>query len=88
MHVPVEMYGFISCTLEGSVEEAVEAYRAIAAAVKPQPISDINSKEWLELYSTVASGKPYQGDPGILDSLNPLQRFAINEAKKFIKRNK
>lgn len=87
MHVPVEQYGFIGITdFEGSVEDAVQKYKEIQEAVKPQPISDVTSKEWIELYDKVAAGIPIQGDPGVLSQLNPFQRFALNEAKKRVKR--
>lgn len=62
-------------------------YKEIQESVKPQPISDINSKEWIELYDTVSKGEAIVGDPGVLSQLNPLQKFALNEAKKFVKRN-
>lgn len=87
MHVPVEQYGFISCHIEGTVEEAVEAYREIQEQVKVQP-KGLSDSEFRELYDKVAKGVPVNGDPGIIEQLNPHQRFALNEVKKFIKRNK
>lgn len=86
LHVPVEQYGFIGADLEGSAEEAVRAYREIGDLVKVQP-KGMPDNEFRALYDKVASGTPVNGDPGIIEQLNPQQRFALNECKKYVKRN-
>lgn len=86
-HVPVESFGFISVEVEGSAEQAVAAYREITEAVKVQP-KGLSESEFRALYDLVASGQPVNGDPGIIDKLNPQQRFALTCAKNFIKRTK
>jgi hypothetical protein len=87
MHVPVEMYGYIGISLEGTVEEAVQAYREVSEAVKvksePMPRNEFN--EFIDL---VLKGKPIQDDPGIIEKMSPEQRLVLNECKKAIKRIK
>lgn len=88
MHVPVEQYGFISCEIMGATaEEAVAEYRTISELVKVQP-KGLSDADFRALYDKVARGEAIQGDPGIIEQLNPQQRFALNQAKLFIKRNK
>lgn len=84
-HVPVEQYGYIGVELEGTPDEAVEAYREIQALIKVQP-KGLSDNDFRKLYDDVAAGSPVVGDPGMLEQLNPYQRFALNEAKKFVKR--
>lgn len=85
--IPVEQYGNIKPTVEGTVEEIVAVYRQFAEAVKVQP-KGLSESEFRALYDLVARGQPVNGDPGIIDKLNPQQRFALTCAKNFIKRTK
>lgn len=45
-HVPTEQYGFVSIELEGTAEDAVEAYREVAELFKVQPESNISKAEF------------------------------------------
>lgn len=80
------MYAYIEAEYEGDAEGAVAEYRHLTELVRVQP-TIVSDAEYRALYDQVASGKPVQGDPGIIEQLNPQQRFALNEAKKFNKRN-
>lgn len=79
------MYAYIEAEYEGDAEGAVAAYRELTEAVKVQP-KGLPDKDFRELYDKVASGVPVQGDPGVIEQLNPQQRFALNEIKKYLKR--
>lgn len=84
-HVSTGMYSYIGFTGVGSAEEAARVYREIEEAFKPQAIG-MSDTEFRAIYDKVALGQPIQDDPGILEKMNPLQRFATNEAKKHYKR--
>lgn len=88
-HVPTEQFGFISVELSGTPEQAVEAYREVAMLVKDGLYNSqgVSEAEFRTLYDKVAKGEAVQGDPGIIEQLSPMQRFALNEVKKFNKRN-
>lgn len=87
-HVPTETYGFISVELEGTAEEAATAYREVAEAMKPKPVNQIPNNQFNEIYDLVSMGKPIADDPGILEQMSPIQRTALNEAKKGFKRRR
>lgn len=82
-HVPTEQYGFISVEVEGSPEEAVEAYKALQGAWQPGPgLSDSQFNAWLDSYLA--------GKPGTVDEWSQMsdkQKVVINEIKKSRKRN-
>jgi hypothetical protein len=82
-----EQYAYIEAELDCTPEEAVQTYHNLTNLVKGVP-AGLSDAEFRALYDAVASGTPVQGDPGIIEQLSPNQRFALNEAKKFIKRNK
>ena len=88
MHFQTDPFSYIGCEIEGSVEDAVQTYTEIRDAwlrtLQPAGLPD---KDFRELYDKVAKGEAVQGDPGIIEQLNPFQRFALNESKKFVKRN-
>ena len=46
----------------------------------------MNPKEWHELVDDYLATGKMTGDPGLLDTLDPYQRFWVNETKKSIKR--
>tara|TARA_R110000868_G_scaffold157343_1_gene384534 strand:- start:151 stop:408 length:258 start_codon:yes stop_codon:yes gene_type:complete len=83
------MYAYIEAEFEGESEGAVEEYRKLTELVRVQPIqpAGIPENEYRALYDQVARGVPVQGDPGIIEMLSPMQRYALNEVKKFVKRN-
>lgn len=84
-HVSTGMYSYIGFTDAETPEEAAQAYREIEDAFKPKPANGLPDKEWRTLLDQTLKG-PIVGDPGILDELNPLQRFCVNEIKKAKKR--
>lgn len=86
LRIPTEMYSFLNISVEETPEEIVRLYREFTELVKVQP-KGISDKDFRELYDKVAKGEPVQGDPGIIEELNPQQRFALNQAKLFVKRN-
>lgn len=83
-HVPVEQYGFISVEVEGTPEAAVEAYRAIGEAVRPQPVNALPTKEfnaWLDRYL-----KEKTGDADSYERMSPAQKDVIQAIKRSYKR--
>jgi len=84
VHVPVEQYGFISATIKGFAHDAAKEYHEIKHSIG---FGDgMPEHEFRKYYDLVASGTAINGDPGILEQMNAVQRFAINEIKKYIKR--
>ena len=86
MHVPVEQYGFISLTIDGATtEQAVAAYREISDAVKVQPVG-LPKKEFEEIIDLMIEREPIQQDPGILEGMNPAQKYILDFVRKSIGR--
>lgn len=85
--IPFEQYGNIRPTVEGTSEEIVAIYREFAALIKVQP-KGLSESEFRALYDKIAGGQEIQGDPGILEELNPQQRASLNDVRKWVKRTK
>lgn len=81
-HVPTEQYGFISIEVEGTAEEAVQAYKELQEAFKGGsglPTKEFNA--WLDSY---LEGKP--GSVNEWEQMSTVQKLVINEIKKSRKR--
>jgi len=84
-HVPVEQYGFISVEIDGTPEEAVEAYEGLKKA--SQGGVGLPNKEWnrfLDCY--VFTGKPPEDGIALWEAMDSRQRDIVNEVKKVLKR--
>lgn len=87
MHVPTEQYGYISCDLDGTAEEAVKAYQEIADLIRlPKYGKGMDEKEFDELLEMMIEGTPIEGDPGMVETLNSVQRYAFDKARKAVNR--
>lgn len=85
VHVPTEQYGFISCELEGEATDAVEAYKEIVEANKPQ--SGVSAKEFnsfMDVY--INTGHAPEGGMDIWQNMSEIQKKVIDEVRKCIKR--
>ena len=84
-HVPTEQFGFISIELEGTAEEAVQAYKELAQTYKGG--AGISSKEFndfLDVY--VSTGHPPEGGLQVWEQMDEKQKHVVNELKKLFKR--
>lgn len=84
-----EPYAYIELEAnEDGFDEAFAKYKQIMRIVKGEEPDGLSEADFRDLYDKVAKSEPIQDDPGMLAQLNKEQRFALNEAKKFVKRNK
>jgi len=83
MHVPTEQYGYISCDLDGTAEDAVRAYSEIADLIRlPKYGAGMDKKQYEEIIDLMIAGEPIQGDPGELETMNSIQKFAFDLVRK------
>ena len=97
-HVPIEQYGFISVTTEGTAEHAIEAYREVASLARAQSATSDNllprygagmeKKKYDEIIDLMIERKPIQMDPGELDEMNSIQRYGFDTVRKSLNRTK
>lgn len=84
-HVPSEQYGFISVEVEGTPEEAVEAYFGLSRAIRGG--DGIDNKVFLALLDELWTKKSISGDPGIISDMSKSQQEIVRAVKLMIKRN-
>lgn len=85
VHVPTEQYGFISCELEGTAEDAMETYKEISQANKPKEgISPKEFNSFLDCY--LSTGSPPDGGITLWEEMSDTQKIVVNEIKKTFKR--
>lgn len=73
----------VDTEFEGTAEEAViESKRLIAFAETP----GLSPDEWQPVLDDLLDDKSIKGDPGMIEQMNPAQRWLINEVKKSYKR--
>lgn len=87
-HVPTEQYGFISCEVEGSAEDAAEAYKEVKLFFGQVAKKRINDKEFGEIYDEyLKTGKVANGGE-FYEDLTTVQKIELNGLKKSKNRNK
>jgi len=87
MHVPTEQYGYISCDLDGTAEDAVRAYSEIADLIRlPKYGAGMEKKKYDQIIDNMLAGKPNQMDPGELEEMNSIQSHTFNELRKALGR--
>lgn len=84
IHLPTGDFAFIEQELFCTPEEAVEAFKALQRAYKPEAGEGLTPKEW----NTVLDGYLNEGtmNADIYASMNAQQQFVIQEIKKSSKR--
>ena len=88
-HIPTERFGFISFELEGTAEEVLTSYREVTDLVRlPKYGAGMEEKKYNEIIDLMIAQKPMQFDPGELEEMNSLQRFAFDIARKSLGRIK
>lgn len=86
-HVPVEQYGFISVELEGSAQDAVQAYEEVKQALNQDAGPGLPHRDWcrfLDVY--VSTGSPPEDGMSLWQDMDAIQKNVVNELKKCIKR--
>lgn len=82
-----EEYAFIEYEFEGSIEEATVEYHRLTAIAKDGN-SGLAEPEWRAVLDDLLDDGSIQGDPGMMEQMNPAQKWLINEVKKSYKRIK
>ena len=86
-HVPIEQYGFISCTVDGTAEEALESYRELADLARlPKYGAGMDKKQYDEIIDLMIAREPIQMDPGELETMNSIQRYGFDVVRKSLGR--
>lgn len=85
-HVPTEQYGFISFELEGTVDEATEAYRALQRTWASGP--GLSLKEMDSFLDQQLSGNGIKDGVEIYEKMNSEQKDRVQWLKRGLKRNK
>lgn len=84
LHVPVEQYGFIAATIEGSAEDAVIAYKELARVWNgAEGVGISKLAQIIHEYCTtgaIAEGGGYD--------FSTNERLLLNEIKKLVRKNK
>lgn len=89
MHVPTEQYGYISCDLDGTAEDAVKAYQEIADLIRlPKYGAGMDKKQYDEIIDLMIKREPIQMDPGELETMNSIQRYGFDVVRKSLNRTK
>lgn len=84
-HVPVEQYGFISVEIEGTADDAMEAYNAVLQAkVNGAGLSVKDFNRCIDSY--VKDGKLPTDGQSLWQDMSFQQKTVIDELKKSIKR--
>lgn len=83
LHVPVEQYGFIQVDDIESREQAVAEYKMVNADFQNQGLSE---EDWRAILDDLLEDKSISGDPGVVETMSPAQRYVVNEIKKSFKR--
>ncbi len=86
LRIPTEQYAFIEMT-EVEVkdfEEALQKYRELETLVKTKDIGGLPQKEWNAVLDKYLSEFTMSSDE--YNALNDMQKYAIQEIKKSIKR--
>ena len=83
-HVPTESYGFISVEVEGTAEDAVEAYVELQRANKNvgEGLSQKDFNEWIDGFLSARKA----GSVEQWEKMSFTQKLVINEIKKAHKR--
>ena len=87
-HIPTEQFGFISVELEGSAEQAVEAYREVAELTKVRPSNELETKVFNNLIDNYLSGGKIEDGANYWEQMSPAQQGVFQEIKKSFKRMK
>ena len=85
IRVPAETFAYLETDFEGSAEEAVALYRHITALVKIED-GGLPKKEFEEIMDLMIEREPIQQDPGILEGMNPAQKYILDFVRKSIGR--
>lgn len=86
-HVPIEQYGFISCELEGTAEDALEAYQELSHAKDGG--TGISMKEFNTFFdSYVNTGHAPENGMEVWERMSLDQKKILNEFKKCLARIK
>lgn len=84
-HVPTEQYGFISVELEGTAEEAVQAYNDLKREYDGG--AGLPSREFCSFMDCyLNTGKPPENGIIQWEIMSNEQKFVINEIKKCFNR--
>lgn len=89
LHVPVEQYGFIQVDDIESRTQAINEYKMIRADfvdVDYHENPGLPEADWKAILDDLLEDQSIDGDPGIVETMNPAQRYVINEIKKSFKR--
>lgn len=86
-HVPIEQYGFISVEIEGTAEDALEAYQEISHAKKGG--INVSSKDFNDFIDTyISTGRPPEKGFELWENMSTEQKVIINHIKKHFNRAK
>jgi len=86
LRVPTpEPFSFIEFEFEGTPEGAMEEYRRLTIAVKEEK-EGLSKKEFEEIMDLMIEREPIQQDPGILEGMNPAQKYIFDFVRKSIGR--
>lgn len=77
-------FEFIHGEIEGTPEDAVEAFKALKLAFNGG--SGLGDREWNKFLDSYLATGSITGDPGELANLSKAQAWLINEIKKSKKR--
>lgn len=83
--IKTDDFSKVDSEFEGTADEAiVEAKRLFAFANSP----GLSEPDWRAVLDDLIDDASIKGDPGMIDNMNPAQRWCINEIKKSFKRIK
>lgn len=86
-HVPTEQYGYVSVEVEGTAQEAVEAYRELVGAWKgEQGGAGIDPKTFNKFLDEYLTTGKITGAGDVWEDLSKVQQVVFSEIKKSYKR--
>lgn len=80
-HINTGEFSYIGYSLEGTAEDAVRAYKELETLYKIGN-AGMPKKEFEEIIELMIAREPIQNDPGILESLNTAQKWALDIVRR------
>ena len=85
LHIATGEFCFAEVPFEGTADEAVIEAKRLQGVINTPGLAE---PEWRAVLDDLLDDGSIQGDPGMLETMNPAQKWLINEVKKSYKRIK